>query len=345
MKWYTYLARFLALCCALVFIGSTIGLSTTFVVEGQLLQAEAYKQALIQENVYTQLPAAIIEIIAPSGQIAGLNQDSLQLVLRAILSRDWLQGQTEPIVDQLFAFLTANGQPPSFVVSLVEPKEVLNSPAGSEAILQAIRQQPACSQAQLSNFDCLNWLATDNFCRPPEEQLLSCSGALDIAIFGLSFVIPDQIDLGQYMGLSSDPATFPGSQLRPYLALVQQINQFGWLLPLLFFLFMSFFGVRSLLSWSLWWGLPLTLTGFGLIGLAIFFKTSPNFFFDIQAILGQVATFAPTLSQLLQEVVQNLLGRFVFQLTIIGLIFGTIGAIWLAIGLVTLAFTKPNLSV
>lgn len=342
MKWYTYLSRFLALCCALAFAGSTIFLVTTFIIERQFLQAAIYKEVMIQENGYAQLPAVISEIVAPTGQIAGLNQNSLQVVLAALLSRQWLQGYTEQFIDQTIAYLLANGQPPSLIIPLSEPKRTLNSPAGSEAVLQAIRQQPACSEAQLSGFDCINWLATDNFCRPPEAQLLSCTDMLNITLFGLTFVIPDQLDLAPLIGLSSDPATFPANQLRPYLTWLQQVNRFGWLLPLFLFLFMSLFGIRSIVDLSLWWAIPLAFVGFGLLGLAIALKSSPDLFFDFQPLLSQTAAFSPSLAQLVREIIQNLLGRFILQMTSAGLIFGVMGAVWLAIGLVALTFSKPT---
>lgn len=344
-KELTLIARFLALLAALVLAGLLALTITAFAAQRQFLRAEPYKAALLEVNAYERSPGILAEFVAtaldnsPTGLLGplplpNLTQQDLQIFLTVFLPRDWLQSQTEVVVDRAIAGLTGQPAPVPTLLSLAPLKEQLNSPAGTQALLAVINQRPACEAGDLSAFTCGFNLQGDIACRPPSLNQQLCGAAINAATAGIASLIPDQVELESLLALS-EPLTAPlRDYAGRYASAISLIAIYGWLAALLMLFAITILGVRSFTGWLRWWGGPLLGAALCLLPVTALTVLSPAWY--VSALIGELRLSLPALAEVAADVVEVLSQGLVLQLVIAMVILSAAGA-----GMVALSFVGP----
>ncbi|HSM59120.1 MAG TPA: hypothetical protein VK879_23390 [Candidatus Sulfomarinibacteraceae bacterium] len=341
-KAVTVVARLLAAFFAFLFVLSATAFIFAFVARVHLLRPAPYKQALAEVNAYDQAPAALAELLAMAGgpqrsAFLQLQQEDYEILLQRVLPREWLQSQTEAIIDHVFAATDAPGEAPTMTISLAALKQNLDSEAGGQALLEIIRRRPACSIGDLSALTCGFDLSGAIQCRPPEPQLQLCGEAASGAFAAAAATLPDQITLSGLLQAGAPLRQLVEEAGGPYPALVRQTARFGWVAALFFLLLVTAFGARSLRSLLLWWGAPVVALGAALVLLALFTWLAPTWFLNY--VLADVQAAAPQLGRLLMEAVAVLGRRMALWLGVAGMAAGAGGLI---LALVSFLAPRPR---
>ena len=344
---FTLIARFLALLSALMFVGVLAFTIIAFAAQRQFLRAQPYSEALLEVNAYERSPRVLAEMVvttlanSPAGLLRQLplpnvTQQDLEIFLTVFLPRDWLQSQTEVVINRGIAGLNGDAAPEATYLSLAPLKEQLNSPVGAQALLAVINQRPACEAGDFSAITCGFNLQGDIACRPPSLNLELCGTAIGAAAAGMASLIPDQIELEALLELSQ-PVTAP---LRNYAAryagAISFLAFYGWLAALLLLFGVTVFGVRSPIGWLRWWGAPLLGVALCLLPVTALTLLSPTWY--VSALLAELAQSLPALAQLAADVVEVLSQGLALQLAIAVIILGAVGA-----GMLALSFLAPPL--
>ncbi len=278
------IAKYLAVFFASLFVLATILVIIFFNIENTLLNAGTYKRALVQNDVYGQLPIlakgemdTLTPFLIDQTGIASEVMDSLnnlasedwQTLLNQVLPADAAKGIVENMLDQVFA--AVNGETNGARLSLAVLKSHLTAQGSEDSIQYLLNLQPPCTDEQVAQIPSENPNATQpELCRPQQQDLALLTsqwkGRLDSAASG----IPDVVVL---IKPPSGPLEngAPGNDPIASLNTVRLIIRFSPLLPLLLLVLITLLGVRSLKSWLTWWGVPLLITGLItlVIGLAI----------------------------------------------------------------------------
>lgn len=347
-KELTLIARLVAVLCALTFTIIMALSVTAFAVQRQFLRPDPYIQALSEVNAYGRAPGILGELFTialddarTSGLTAQLpfpevSQSDVELFLTILLPRDWLQSQSEIVVRRAIADLNGRQPQTPSVVSLVEIKERLNGPQGTQALQAVIETRPVCSDTDLSALTCGFNLAGEITCRPPGLNFEVCGAAIGLAAGGIASLMPDQVDLDSVLQIS-DPISAPlRDYARRYASAVSLVARFGWIVALPFLLGATLFGVRSFSDWLRWWGAPLLSVATVLLPIAAITLIWPSWY--MAAPLAELAQGAPALAQLLTDVAGVLSQGLVLILAIAMLLFGAVG-----FGMLALSFIAPAL--
>ena len=146
MKFLSACARLLAGFFAILFIISALISLLLFNAERHFTNPELYKRVLLEERVYDSLPRLLSNQISegmlydpcaedpsacegegedgsqddeggPPDYFKNMDTEQWELLLREILTPDWLQTQAESVIDQFFDFLDSDDPVPSISVS------------------------------------------------------------------------------------------------------------------------------------------------------------------------------------------------------------------------------------
>ncbi len=326
------LSKFVVLILATLLVLATILMLLFFNFERQVFSADYYKSAFIQVQLYDRLPALIAEQIVfgmnynpceenpercegegesqtppesesangPPEYLKNLTLSDWEIFVAQIAPPDWLQSQTENIIDQIITFLESDTLRFSIPISMLTLKARLSGEEGTQAVLQVIRAQPACTPEQLNSYASGN-ITLDQIdkimvCQPPEEILTLLIPTIETVLDEAIETIPDVVNLGE-ASPSVDSSVKPtGEPLnppsrddpRPAFRRMRTIMRSSPLLVGGLVLLITLFGVRSFRSWLGWWGVPFLIAG--LIGLALAMVAYPigNSFLENYLTSGKV---------------------------------------------------------
>jgi hypothetical protein len=271
-------AKIAALICAAFFIIVTAGVLFLFNAERILFNPQSVKSAFAEQGIYDRLPGLMAHQLASldygSAQgvsdapafLKNLNENDWQVIVSQVVTRSWLQAQTESVVDQYYAYLEA-GQTP-VKISLAEVKVRLQGQPGMNAFLQVLQSKPACNQQQLMRLGQAALLGQmDNLplCNPPQELVSQFQPEIQTGLGVLAETIPNEMDLTQNIASSRSSSSSPsqGIQLARFLLRLSPILSLGLLVLILLF------AVRSFRELLLWWGVPLLLAGLLAVALGL----------------------------------------------------------------------------
>lgn len=324
------IAKALALICAVLFVVTALGALVLFNAGQQLLNPAPYKRALAQQHIYERLPALAAADLAASVEEAGeealpfqfASQEDFERILSDLLPPQWLREQAERVVDQTFAYLASDDEKASLVISLVEVKERLSGPAGTDALLRLVRSWPPCSADELTAWQAL--AATGEppeempTCRPPEEMMDEVAALMPQFARQMAAEIPDTLDLARSSdseGVASDP--------RPAFRMARLAVMLSPLVPLGFLLLVVVFGVRSWRGMLNWWGAPLLVVG--LVGLGMAGAILPAFQWMLAAYSSQLADVPPSMMTITAEVGRALAASVAVRVGVMSALLALLG--------------------
>ena len=305
-------ARLLAGFFAILFIIAALISLLLVNAEHHFVDPELYKRVLLEERVYDSLPRLLSTQISagmtfnpcaedpsacegegedvseddeggPPDYFKNMEAEQWELLLGEILSANWLQAQTESVIDQLFVFLDSDDTTPSITISLADLKSRLMGRNGVETVLKIIEAQPTCTQDQLREI--INSFESDDSstellsCRPPQEILDEYLSSMVETLNEVIESLPDEVVLGENLmdsDLDEEIETDEDEmQVGKTLRRVRTYMRLSPIVPIGFLLLIAVFGVRSFREFLQWWGIPLLLTG--LIALVFSILSMPIF--------------------------------------------------------------------
>jgi hypothetical protein len=271
---------------AILFVISAIGVIFSFFPIGNLLNPEFYQQAMVEVNIYQRLPDAIANQLAVNlNPAAGdsdagislvvLNDQEWEAILIDLIDPDWLQTQSEGVIDQVFELLLVSEDPLNTPIefSVSDIKESIAGPEGVQAINQIINAQPPCSLDQLVGLVQVG-LGMENtvgsiLCRPPDFILAEINPLVESFLMASMEQVPETIQFqipfahiesqSNEISQVEDQGFIPESLQR--LRQVNTLRSWSPLLPIFFLLLMSLVAVRSLRDFMAWWGGTLFTAG------------------------------------------------------------------------------------
>lgn len=312
MKIRSACARLLAGFFAILFIIAALISLLLVNAEHHFVDPELYKRVLLEERVYDSLPRLLSTQISagmtfnpcaedpsacegegedvseddeggPPDYFKNMEAEQWELLLGEILSANWLQAQTESVIDQLFVFLDSDDTTPSITISLADLKSRLMGRNGVETVLKIIEAQPTCTQDQLREI--INSFENDDSstellsCRPPQEILDEYLSSMVETLNEVIESLPDEVVLGENLmdsDLDEEIETDEDEmQVGKTLRRVRTYMRLSPIVPIGFLLLIAVFGVRSFREFLQWWGIPLLLTG--LIALVFSILSMPIF--------------------------------------------------------------------
>lgn len=310
MKFLTACARLLAGFFAILFVISACLSILVYNAQGQFTNPELYKRVMIEERVYDSLPRLLSLQISesmtydpcaedpstcesqdeespedeeggPPDYFKNLDAGQWESLLREILSPEWLQQQTESVIDQFIDFLESDQESPSISISLVELKSKLMGSSGVEIVLNLIEGQPTCTREQLREIK--EAMASEEeqpdllSCLPSEDILDEYAASIEETLNEVVGELPDEAIIGEsFMEGASDvkPEVEDGEmQVGPTLRRIRTYMRISPLVPVVFLILIAVFAVRSFRDLLRWWGIPFMATG--IIVLAISLLSMP----------------------------------------------------------------------
>lgn len=306
------LAKLVAGFLVVLFVLSTIVVLFSFFPIRQLLSPDFYKLTLEDEGVYHRLPGIIAERLATNivedtcVQNPGstdcsqenaldntpvyfmiLTQQEWESILSELIDPDWLQTQTENILDQFFYILLNSPNPMDapLELSLNEVKKRLAGPQGIQAFNQILDAQPDCSLDQLFGLLQLGLgMPTDIetlLCQPPDYIMSELNPVVESFLSGvvdqfpdqLTFYLPDEIMSSSTSGNNADPIQVAIPKPIQTLRRTYRAISISPIVPLVLLSLVTILTVRSLREFLLWWGVSLLTAG--LISLVLALSLTP----------------------------------------------------------------------
>lgn len=249
----------------LIFIPFSLAVILTWAVGGNILDADAYMQAL-EGTDFFEVPYQLIRdgeiptaggLLLKQGPLSAVSGADLEAVARELAPPDWLRAQLEGSIRELLAVANANelSEMPDLVISLSEVKARTLGAPGDRALDIVVDALPECAADQIP-FD----LSADTpICKPAVEGLNFFLKSLKQLLAPLVERLPDTYRVSWR----------PEQQdvLEDLQRAGQILDQLKIVLPLLAALNLALLGliwvlaVRSPAEWLRWTGVPLILLG------------------------------------------------------------------------------------
>ncbi len=356
--------RLIAGVFALLFIVSTSIMLLLYNLDATLLNSEAYKIVLIEEDIYARLPGFGVQQIqhgmtsdpcldspdqcegdsGPPAYLRILSDDDWEYLIATLLEPEWLQTTVESVLDQVFDNLNSDAPPEPISISLVDLKTKFEGPVGYQAVLALLEKQPPCTAEQILEIGAAQLFGgeMDEFllCNPPEILMDVVEPLMREAIQSAASAIPEEMTFEHPFSAvsgSTDITEFGDDPIQSFF-IARSFLHFGFLIPIAFLFLMTVFGVRSIRDWLLWWGVPFLLTG--LIGLSLSALSLPILGWVVPQLIGAAVPAGVTPEILAIGVdLGNALFRQVTQKIMVQA--GIMAAIGLAF-LVSAFFVKPS---
>ncbi|MCE5209051.1 MAG: hypothetical protein LLG42_12180 [Chloroflexi bacterium] len=358
--------RFISILLIVVFISSSVLAVLLFNMNTVLLNRETYKKVLLQQDVYHRIPALAAEQITgtaatencvgdacrmesvdnlaysmqiPAAYLASLDQTGWESIFSVLMPADWLQTQTEGVIDQIFDGLNSADQPIRAIISL-ESRRIRLSDGDYQKISRTVLDTaPVCNAEELLTLAAILLGGTSAnlpFCTPTEEFRPWLETTMDTAVRNVIQSLPAEITINAGTLINTSPEIVqPGETMEKY-----PFNRIKWmrlgfmlspLMPLFLLVLIGAVAVRSWRDAGRWLGIPLLISGIIVMVIAaLVLLTSPWLVSNV--LLPQFTIqIGPGILQLIQDVVQSITLRYVFWNGLAACILLLIGAGFLLI--------------
>ncbi len=267
-----------------------------------------------------------------------LEPSDWQVILTTLVTPEWLQKTIESLLDQVFAYLDRKSD--SVKISMTDLKSRLNGESGKALIAQMVRAQPPCTKDQLSQM--LTGLTGNRrdpiACRPPEDMMPTVMKEVEKVASNAFSNIPNEVDVTQNMKSSSTPSS--KEDPRDAFNRARTFLRLSILIPIVLFMLMTLFAVRSLGGLLRWWGAPLLIVG--IIGFTIALAIGIGKEVALASLLTpdrlRTMPFTPSVVQLGTDVAKQIANTFTLWLVGQAIVIAGIGFVLL----VASFFSKRN---
>lgn len=326
----------LAILCTILFIIAGTATLLLYNIEQQAFDSATYKQAFENQGLYDRMPAILAAAV--QGMIAQnpnaypflkeLTLEDWQSTIASILPAEELRAVTDGALDSTFEYV--NQRSDSVIITLLPIKARLAGPSGMDIVNRFLSTQPACTIEQLQTM-ALGFLGGNiALCNPPPEAMGLIAPFVQSQIQTVAVNFPDQITLV--------PATESGTPNDPRLQLhmVRSAVRFSPFFVFLLLLSIAVFAVRSIQDLLVWWGWPLAITGgasaiIALIGapaIGLFLQ----FLIQTQGFIPLPALLAPSISETISAVTNQMLAPVIWQGSVMALIGGAMIVVGFLLG-------------
>jgi hypothetical protein len=197
---------------------------------------------------------------------AQLSSDQIVELLELMAPRELLSYTLASLIDGYFDWLRNDQTFPEIVIDLIPWKQnfVSNAVPILELMLNAL---PQCSQEEIDLYDTgdANELEDIPKCRPPEPTYSRFLTTGAVVLPAQLELTPDQVDLP--MEVQATPEEM--LQLKQGLRRMRLILDWGWVIFIMVFVVGVVFGVRTIVGFFNWAGIPLLITGISCLMLAL----------------------------------------------------------------------------
>jgi hypothetical protein len=212
----------------------------------------------------------------PPQYMKNLEPEDWERIFSHILPPEWIQAQTENIIDQVFAYLNNKAPTLTIKISMHDVKARLLGDEADAIVMDLLLSQSACTEEHLqllisaaSSPDS----STEEllFCQPPEDLLEQLTPQLIANLSKMADKIPDEINPAKNILDSNTLASSPDQQIEPLKVLrwIRLGIYLSPLLPLGSLLMLTILVIRSLKDLLRWWGIPMLLSGMITLGIGL----------------------------------------------------------------------------
>ncbi len=286
--------RFILVVLSILFVLTSLLSVFSYDIWRVVFNPPLVKELLTEEFIESPLIPRVLEDISvrraeqrvESGEsLSGVNEPDIVLLIsfvgydqwaeikNLIITDDFITHLVSVSVDGIYKWVDSDDPTPQFIWEMDELKERLVGDQGREAIMIAYGQMPECTDEEIEDF--LSRLAAMppgvevlyNLCQFPEPWRDDQVDDYIHALIDINQNIPEDYNFGQMLG-SAGMSTGAISALKIVIRLVRFFGKWGWIIPVTLLLLMALIGVRSLRDTGNWLGIPLTISGALIIGIA-----------------------------------------------------------------------------
>jgi hypothetical protein len=267
----------------------------------------------------------------PPPFMQNLSASDWETIIATLLPPDDLKMMAESLIDQTFDYL--NGQRDTVVLSLVPLKERISGQPGVDALLDLIRAQPPCGEAEITAMETAlrGGSQPDTICSPPEDKLIALKPDIQTMLANTAATIPDErVLLTPESGENSGSGPFGGGLVGAFRA-TRLILRLSPEVPLGLLLLVTLLVVRTPKTWLRWWGIPFFVTGLLAVITAILASAAVE-----QVWVSLLASRIPPyvslgLVELVRSLLNAVLRRFTGGIMVSGLVLAIPGlGMWIA---------------
>ncbi len=351
------LIRGIASLLVILFVLSAVAAVFMFNASTMLLQRETYKRALIRQNVYASMPALAAEQITygssgdcaenvcqaetavglsnflgiPADYLMNLDRQRWEIITGILMPPDWLQSQTESVIDQFFDDLESPNQSVRASLSLGSMRAGLTDDDYRAVSRTILETAPVCNADQLLNLAAIFMgLSSDNppFCVPTEEYRGLMENQVDSTVRDLIARLPADATLNaaRLTGLADGDVQAKASVMEDRYRGMRTTYMISPLLPLFALLLLGVVAVRSWYDAGRWLGIPLVAAGVIVLALsAVLMLAGPWLVSDVilSRLTAQVST---SIVQVIENVTRTIGLRYIFWNAIAAGVFFLSGA-------------------
>lgn len=319
---------------AALFVASTVLAFALYNVEQSVFDADLYKQALLEEEVYLRLPELTAQALATAAQrpegsgllalFRNLSEEEWRRFVLELLPPDVLRILAEEAITQVMAYL--NGERDVANLSLTGLKTNLQSPEGTSALYGMLKAQPDCSLEQLSAMALGQQALT--LCNPPDTFLfVDLRPIFEAEIKAAVSLLPDQVTL-----ISVNPARSRDLRNLKNLRLAMRLSP---LLPVFCLLAVVVLAVRSFKDWLNWWGYPLLLAGFISMSLSVLSRPLASLAFQIFIAPVLPDAIPVEIVDVIKDLIATIVHNAVQPTLLLAGIIALVGLVMVALALIT----------
>jgi hypothetical protein len=272
----SFLARFLAVVLAALFVCTAVAVVFLRPVATQLLEPRTYKDVVRDQRIGERLPELAADTIgraltsagkkperattAGAGDFGGWLQafstQDTQTLISAMVPADYVNGQFDSVIDQLFGYVNSAAPRPSVKISLVDLKQRLSGGVLEDAYVKLLQGKPPCVGDQGTA------AALPVGCCPPEERLPEVRAQFRAMVEPAAKELADSVDLFAAKDGAQAERVYRGMDaFRARLRTSALVARWSWVLAVVLLAGVGVFGVRSVRGLLLWWGLPCLIAG------------------------------------------------------------------------------------
>ncbi len=244
-----------------------------FNFEHKAFKAETYQKVFESQDFYNRIPTLLAETVISSSSNAeqlpltmqGMSGQAWEDFFRTLLPPESLKAVGDSVLNSVFSYL--NQESDSVTISLQPIKTNMGTDLGTQAVLNLLKTQPACTLEQVTQMT-FSLLTSQEiaFCNPPDELVPLLTPVIQIQLQTVALIIPDEMTLLSAQNTQTDP--------RQGIQITRILMRFSPLVPLGFLILLTLTTASSLQNLLKWWGLSFWATGLvsifiGIIGAPI----------------------------------------------------------------------------